>query len=1410
MPYYIWNFISMLILLCFTFTPAKISHIKDFCIIPPTVNNSFYSLLNIPLSHLSYKNAEAQQKIDQSFYTLPNRILNLQKSYISGVYKFPPNAQIQYHCNEGYYPVMILNKNYSQSMISKCIFIKDKLKWSTPSFYCAAVNCVHPGLLTNGQLRGNDFKYPHKVYYACLPGYELYGEEFRECQSNGKWSGNEPQCRIVRCQDIQHFPNGKVLSNGLNFGDMLHYECDRGFKLIGTKDRRCDENGIWIPDPPICIAVDCGYPGDLYNGFLELNSTKWGAVVIYWCSELSVFIGDSQSAICQLNEKWSHPLPRCMKNCIIASIDYATVPNFKLGDMITHNTTMNFSCVRQTSPYINMTTRCNNGSFEPVIRCEPEDCMDLPPRIKNGRSIVIRSKHGSAAKFICDPGYKIVSFERMVCKFGQWSGPLPQCSNIVCQFPGLLTNGQVFLVGSFGEYNYREYITNVQHGRQIAYKCDKNYYISYGPSGATCIDGKWNPPNKPICSSDMCPQILSDYRQRVKIFRSGDNKRNLRYSDSLSLKEINTIAGNHFLLPPDLSHFENFNNDPSQDYVALIETKSLANHFRTEGTIVEVTCIDDRFQMSLNSSMVRCIKGKWVPGWPTCIPKPCVVPIVKNGIVFFNGNIVFNDYKIDHGDLISVICNDGYNPSTAFTIFSCILTGWNPSIQDMKCLEASCTLPQSDEMKNSSKLHYSKDIIKHNKFINLNCSKSHNMKLDQKNLCLHGKSKPRSCDKEPCSLANSSNLKFPLNHRNKFPHGTVLEFSCPFGHKLMGKSFITCTYGIWKPEPPSCLLVRCMPPHVPKNGGYQVKYNDRKDSYPNIYVSGIKIEYNCWNGYTLIGTKHSECNEKGLWTLPIPLCNKIKTNDCRPNSIFDNATFKISSITRESKDNLDLFLEGTEIEYSCTMGSFKSWKSTCVKGNWTDVIDSSYCDLKNCSSFSRNSSIISYLNNTNVKISSDIPHNTMIYVKCLDVGQYLFSGSKYLRCWNGIWKPTLREQMPRCLDLRKYPTETFFPSPPEISVYAERDELMTNGEGKIIIPLGKKVIISCHFPRLYGTPTWKWNSKSQYYPLSWNSGTENGNDYEYTLTIPLSHSDDSGTYTCITPYRNQHEISIIFKNVHCPPINFDNNDNLLLKVISDTRDDYKMKTRIKFACVEGYRIFPQSEILCDADGSWSDIFPKCQKITCPEIRKNIENLIVQMQSEASIYNSIVTFACPKGSFIAGASHIICQFNGQWSAKIPTCIDVLCPEPKNIENGYYKILGKLKNDTQDFKYGTRLVYKCDTGYLIHEKTGSRFSKCLESGQWLNEVNSSTPQLPICHKRITSSCKLKFREILNVLKYGMVKPHNRYIFEPGEKVEFSCLPGFKRKGSRKSKCLSNGKWSKKFPTCILLINNMNTGE
>ena len=56
----------------------------------------------------------------------------------------------------------------------------------------------------------------------------------------------------VTCDDLSDPRNGNVDLTGVTVGSRATYSCDRGFELKGDQSRTCQSNGRWSGNNPFC------------------------------------------------------------------------------------------------------------------------------------------------------------------------------------------------------------------------------------------------------------------------------------------------------------------------------------------------------------------------------------------------------------------------------------------------------------------------------------------------------------------------------------------------------------------------------------------------------------------------------------------------------------------------------------------------------------------------------------------------------------------------------------------------------------------------------------------------------------------------------------------------------------------------------------------------------------------------------------------------------------------------------------------------------------------------------------------------------------------------------------------------------------------------------------------------------
>lgn len=77
----------------------------------------------------------------------------------------------------------------------------------------------------------------------------------------------------------------------------------------------------------LLIEINCGHPGQLYNGWLENieAGTGLGASIIFRCHEGMKLDGNT-STVCQIDGRWRYPLPLCLG----MNLDHLNVNNLPI------------------------------------------------------------------------------------------------------------------------------------------------------------------------------------------------------------------------------------------------------------------------------------------------------------------------------------------------------------------------------------------------------------------------------------------------------------------------------------------------------------------------------------------------------------------------------------------------------------------------------------------------------------------------------------------------------------------------------------------------------------------------------------------------------------------------------------------------------------------------------------------------------------------------------------------------------------------------------------------------------------------------------------------------------------------------------------------------------------------------
>ncbi|XP_064371831.1 complement factor H isoform X3 [Dromaius novaehollandiae] len=894
---------------------------------------------------------------------------------------YPHGTQATYRCRPGYIKL--------GRIVFQCV--DGVWEQSFPWTECRNKPCGHPGDIQFGSFEltsGKEFVFGARVEYRCDVGYQMLSlRNYRECQADG-WSNDVPHCEVAKCLPVKAPENGQIIMTGVfeldqefSFGQVVKFECNANYKLVGAKEAHCSSNGRWSSDVPQCQEITCDVP-EILHGYVHSPKASYKeSERLQFSCDKGYRYGERAEAQCS-GSGWT-PTPYCTE--IVCSPPRIRNGNsepqkdiYKEGAVIT---------VRCNSGYYfkavggQNTAECTKNGWVPAPECVEKPC-DYPV-IENGvlsRSLEYYKNYyfpmgiEQQADYRCDNGYSTPSGEnwvRIVCSARGWF-PEPKCLKI-CQVRQLEN----------GYFLYRRR-TVYKEGEKIRYACSDNYNPENEGGEVTCTKNDWSP--SPRC-------IRKKICQRVEF----DNGYFTTGKAAFGLQEKTTYGCHIGYVTAEgqqtgqIQCQENgWTPPPKCIKPCKIPRYEVLNYHTNKivflpGDTLEYAC-SDGYQTTNNmtTGSARCdINGEWIPE-PQCLAIECEMLIIPNGDVYPK------EGKYHNGDVVRFACAKNYvrvGPTSA----QCYYFGWFPSPPICKVDPRDCAPPA--EITNGNIIGDIVEQYRHGDRTEYECNNKFKMIGSREIECIDGQwSSPPSCieDKMPCGSPSSiPNVVVLQQNQAQFSHGDEINYRCKQGTGSYGKKKTKCLNGEWKPLP-FCgdSSHKCVSPvdieivnteRVPRpnkeTAAHKVIYYICKSNGSNIkkatcmfgkwspeieciaenscppppqlpgaqqiavkrnYKSGSKITFSCLKNFQLDGVNEITCIH-GKWQSP-PRCIERPCLPPQPLECAEVPRLENQNL-RVEKEGKTTYLAGAKFKYVSRSGFLLDGNSeiTCSMGNWTST-----------------------------------------------------------------------------------------------------------------------------------------------------------------------------------------------------------------------------------------------------------------------------------------------------------------------------------------------------------------------------------------------------------------------------------------------------------------------------------------
>ncbi|XP_069801196.1 C4b-binding protein alpha chain-like [Dendropsophus ebraccatus] len=712
-----------------------------------------------------------------------------------------------------------------------------------------------------------------------------------ECMEQTRQFDTNLQLTEDRGAQTQEFQTNK------QFPDLL--DCEEQLEQTNKQ-----KSGFCIPPPDIIFAK-------LKDDFLNQKHFPTGFSVSYECKTgYELAPGKKETVTCLSDGMWSIPDTFCKLSANFCGppprLDYGT-PKDDVSEtsLFPKGTEMKYVCrlgfVRIPLSSSVVTCLADSTWSLPRTFCKRRSCGN-PGDVENGRMEAENFDFGSRVRYVCNPGYKMISKRnyRYCQENGKWSNDLPECTVLSCSSPPTITNGHYY--PDKEEYNYLD---------SVKYACRGNLVL-IGQQTISCTEhGEWSS-QAPECKVVQCsnPNVENSVKESGfwgpytlnSIVKFGCKRQYRLIGDGTVTCNQNSEWEPE--LPKCVGTCQSV---PRIMFAELVEPTTESTFL--EGTTLQYRCLPGYKPVPGKVNTAKCIGLRWSYSTDFCEAITCEDPEPVP-----HGRIRYGSYT--YGSRIFYGCEIGYISKDHYR--TCLSNGsWSLPVPE--CEVYKCPTPPN--VKNG---WYEPEMAEYvfNDTITYDCHEGFQLMGQAVLTCSYGEGWNRNppecrgyCDTPPDPPYAELNPSF--KQMTKFFAGSNVQYDCKPGYTriYMIPNTISCLGNFtWsKINTEFCRRISCGKPPTLVDALYEE--ND------NLFES--EAIYKCKKGYKMVSESNSlKCEAHGKWSRPLPRCEVQKcsppeeledgsySNKKDEYSYNDSVTYKCNTLQLVGKASVSCLEEG--------------------------------------------------------------------------------------------------------------------------------------------------------------------------------------------------------------------------------------------------------------------------------------------------------------------------------------------------------------------------------------------------------------------------------------------------------------------------------------------------------------------